>query len=212
MRRIWSRIVQDAHWNIVEPLTDWRLGIQTGTFEDEYLPTLPNAECNAYNVVSASDFKRALKHVDIKPGEDVFLDYGSGKGRALVLASRYPFRKIIGLEYSEELNTIARENLKRSRVRTKCCNIEIISCDATMHELPVDVTVIHIYNSFVGEMLKKTLYKIHESLLENNRKVTLLYMHPDNFEPIAHEFPWMIERIQCRCSNASKCTIYDCML
>src|SRR6202453_3410424 len=42
-----------------------------------------------------------------------FVDAGSGKGRALLLASDYPFREIIGVELSPELERIARSNIAR---------------------------------------------------------------------------------------------------
>jgi SAM-dependent methyltransferase len=42
-----------------------------------------------------------------------FVDVGAGKGRALLLASELPFRKIIGVELSAELSSMAQNNVSR---------------------------------------------------------------------------------------------------
>src|SRR5437763_11062946 len=53
---------------------------------------------------------RALDPAEVGP-DDVFVDFGSGKGRVVYQAGRLPFRRVIGVEVSEELNRIARRNL-----------------------------------------------------------------------------------------------------
>ena len=42
-----------------------------------------------------------------------FIDIGSGKGRTLLMASDYPFRRIIGVELLPELHRIAQENVRK---------------------------------------------------------------------------------------------------
>jgi hypothetical protein len=44
-----------------------------------------------------------------------FIDIGSGKGRVLLLAAEFPFRKIVGVEFSPELHATAQRNLTRLR-------------------------------------------------------------------------------------------------
>src|SRR5579875_4169673 len=41
----------------------------------------------------------------------VFLDVGAGKGRAMLLASQYPFLRVEGIELNSELATVAKANL-----------------------------------------------------------------------------------------------------
>ena len=36
-----------------------------------------------------------------------FIDFGSGKGRVLLVASHYPFREVVGVEFAPELHQIA---------------------------------------------------------------------------------------------------------
>jgi Histone methylation protein DOT1 len=49
------------------------------------------------------DLHRILRGIAISR-DDVFIDFGSGKGRVLFVAAHYGFRKIIGVELSPKLN------------------------------------------------------------------------------------------------------------
>jgi hypothetical protein len=42
-----------------------------------------------------------------------FIDLGSGKGRVLLMASDYPFKRIIGVEFMPELQRVAQENIRK---------------------------------------------------------------------------------------------------
>ena len=102
---------------------------------------------------------RVLRRVQIRPGEDVFLDYGSGMGRAVVVAATYPFRKVIGIELSPELNDVARDNIKRARAKLVCNDIELITMDARHYVVPPDATVVLLFNPFEGSLLTRVFPK-----------------------------------------------------
>jgi tRNA1(Val) A37 N6-methylase TrmN6 len=44
--------------------------------------------------------------------KDVFADMGCGKGRCLIMATQYEFRKVIGVEYNETLFQILMHNIE----------------------------------------------------------------------------------------------------
>jgi tRNA1(Val) A37 N6-methylase TrmN6 len=48
-----------------------------------------------------------LKYKDL-----AFVDLGTGRERALLLASRLPFKSVTGVEWSAELHRVAVENIK----------------------------------------------------------------------------------------------------
>lgn len=52
------------------------------------------------------DLRRAMRPGEVR-GADVFLDLGSGKGRVVLAAARFRFRRVIGNELSEELSAVA---------------------------------------------------------------------------------------------------------
>jgi len=45
-----------------------------------------------------------LEKLSINHSEFTFIDFGSGKGRVLFLASEYPYKKIIGVELARMLH------------------------------------------------------------------------------------------------------------
>jgi SAM-dependent methyltransferase len=130
------------------------------------------------------DLRRILRREEVGP-EDVFIDIGSGKGRVVLDASRYPFARVIGLELSEELNEVARVNVERFRDRALCQDIEIVTGDATEYELPDDVTIVYIYNSFHGEIFETMIDRILESVDRNPRFLRLIYRTPLQDEYLA---------------------------
>ena len=122
--------------------------------------------------------RRALRRCEVGP-TDVFLDIGSGKGRIVWQAARHPFRRVIGVEISPELNEVARGNIERNRDRLVCDEIEFATADAASYRIPDDVTFIYLYNPFKGELFRRVLGNITESLDRNPRDLTLIYANPE---------------------------------
>src|ERR1700679_1186479 len=74
----------------------------------------------AYYGVSPSRMRRAVAQWRETPGtaagsEYTFVDIGSAKGRAMMLASELPFREVVGVELSASLYQVAEKNLERWR-------------------------------------------------------------------------------------------------
>ena len=197
---------------IIEPYHDWRMGIQTQKVVSANALGLPGDGCHHYVPAGYRDFQRAMKYLTIVPNQDVFLDYGSGMGRVLVMAGKYPFKRIIGVEFSPELNEIAEQNINRARRKLKCQAIELVTADTTRHSLSNDVTVIYMFNPFQDQVLIETMHRIHESLLASPRKLTLIYRNPLYFEPIADQFPWIVKRDEFYYYYDYKYAIYDCVV
>ncbi len=109
----------------------------------------------------------------------VFIDLGCGKGRALLLASEYPFKRIIGVEFASELVRLARENLLRYRnTRQVCRDLEVIEADAATYSFPDDPLVIYLFNPFGPEVLAPVVEAVRRALHRQPRPVTILYYKP----------------------------------
>jgi Histone methylation protein DOT1 len=122
--------------------------------------------------------RRMFRGLEVRP-DDVFVDFGSGKGRVVYLVARnYRFKRVVGIELTEELNEIARENLARSRSRLRCRDVELITGDATQVPIPSDMTFAYFFNPFVGETFRTVLDNICRSLDELPRRLTLIYANP----------------------------------
>ena len=115
--------------------------------------------------------------------EFLFIDLGSGKGRTLLMASEYPFRKILGVELLPELNQIAQENLRKySSADQKCQVLESICGDACEFQFPAEPIVLYLFNPVSESGLGRVIGNLERSLIENPRRVLVLYHNPEHEE------------------------------
>jgi hypothetical protein len=128
--------------------------------------------------------RRALRKRDVEPS-DVFVDFGSGKGRVVFQAARYPFRRVIGVEISEALNEVARFNIDRNRSRLACQDVTLVTADAADFEVPDDMTVAYFFYPFAGATFKRVMANIVLSLDRQPRRVKLIYACPGEEESVA---------------------------
>jgi SAM-dependent methyltransferase len=125
---------------------------------------------------------RILSRNEIGPN-DVFLDLGAGKGRAVFLAAaHYPFKRVIGVELSEELSAVARANIAQVRDQLLCQDVEIVTSDVLDYEVPDDVTVVFFYNPFRGRTFASVIQKLLESVDRRPRRMRVIYLFPTEFE------------------------------
>jgi SAM-dependent methyltransferase len=138
-------------------------------------PNIENATW--YEPVSTSCFKQLLRELRINYEDYIFIDYGSGKGRALFLAAEYPFAKILGIEFSPELNEVAIQNIaKYTNPNQHCVNIEVLCMDAVDFELPTHQCVLFFYSPFKAPIFLKVLEKIKKSLAMSPRSLYILFI------------------------------------
>ena len=124
-------------------------------------------------------YRQAMTHIGADCEGFVFIDYGCGKGRAVLLATDYPFKKIIGIEFAQELCVIAEQNIEMFLKETRRPNnLEIMWVDAETFSLPDEDTVVFFYNPFAEEVMVKVLNKIEESRNKCPRKIFVIYAYP----------------------------------
>lgn len=109
---------------------------------------------------------------------DVFVDFGCGKGRVLLQAARYPFGRVIGVELSPEVAEIARRNVTRVRRHLACRDVEVVTADVAEFPIPDDMTVAFCFNPATGDVFKRLLDNMGESLRRHPRPFQLLYHNP----------------------------------
>jgi cyclopropane fatty-acyl-phospholipid synthase-like methyltransferase len=110
--------------------------------------------------------------------DDVLLEAGCGKGRLVFIAARnYPFKRVIGLEFSPELVAIAQRNIDRNRRRLRCKDVQLVIADAREWPIPDDVTVVTLYNSFTGEVFDRFIEQMLASVERRPRTIRLLYLN-----------------------------------
>ena len=174
---------------------EWRFGIHSEAFISLKELGFDNEFYRGYAATDYRSFPKALDSLSIRSGKDVFLDFGSGLGRAVIMAATRPFRRAIGVEISPQLNARARENVRNALPRLECRDIEIVTSDATQFAIPGDVTVIYFFNPFCGDVLAKVLENIRDSLAKQPRSLRLMARVPakSGFEEEIRQHAWLVQ-------------------
>jgi SAM-dependent methyltransferase len=117
-----------------------------------------------------------LLNIEEDLGRFDFIDFGSGKGRVLLVASHYPFRRAIGVEFSPELHEIAQENIRRYQSPARRCQAVYSVCaDAATFALPEHACVLYFNNPFAGPIFARVLRNLQLARARARRKVYVLY-------------------------------------
>jgi SAM-dependent methyltransferase len=100
-----------------------------------------------------------------------FIDIGAGKGRGLLVASEFQFRKVIGIELNSSLAAIARTNVahwihthSEDITAPRLATIEIIEQDALDYTFPNTPTLLFLFHPFEAPVLRKLLRNIETQL------------------------------------------------
>ena len=134
-------------------------------------------EVGNYHASGWSGTWRAIRALG--PAEnDVFLDVGSGTGRAVYVASRFPFRRVIGVERSPELHRLAQDNLRTARWPGRATT-ELVCADIADYPIPDDVTVVYLYNPIFNEVLEGFVRRLVASVDLAPRRVRIAYFNPE---------------------------------
>lgn len=144
----------------------WRSRL-LGVFHSPYQPTEPAL------------FHEMLQGLGIDFAGFTFVDLGSGKGRTLLMASEYPFRRIVGIELLPELHRVASENLRKYTSGTqKCFALEVVCADARTFQFPAEPTVLYLFNPLPEAGLGAVIHNLEDSLQQHPRPVFVLYHNP----------------------------------
>jgi SAM-dependent methyltransferase len=132
-----------------------------------------------YQPIVPPDFPSLLDPTGIDIPSATFIDLGSGKGRAVLLATQLPFKRVVGVEFSEELNLIAKENLRRfPPAERRCKEVEILCGDAAAYEFPAGPLVIYLYNPFETPVMQQVVEHVAATYRSDPRPIVVLYFTP----------------------------------
>jgi predicted RNA methylase len=119
---------------------------------------------------------RILPPSEVLP-TDAFADVGCGKGRVVIAAARhYSFRRVVGVELSADVYRTARRNI--SRMRPSDTPIELVHSDVEHWEIPPDITVLYLFNPFIGPTFRRFVEKVVTSQREHPRAISIIYVRP----------------------------------
>lgn len=128
------------------------------------------------------------------PLEDfTFIDIGAGMGRAMLLASRLPFREVIGVESHPELVTIAQKNIAKWNAAGKAQTaMRMVEADITEFDFPSGPCVAYLFNPFREAVMTLMLRRMELSFVARPGMLDLLYANDECHDAIAERPQWKL--------------------
>lgn len=170
---------------------DKRLRIRTSGREDE-----ANANYSSYEPTPYSVLERLAQSGYIKRKHRL-LDYGCGKGRVAFFMASAVGCRAMGIDQSQKLIDMARENRRSSRVGDRT---NFACCLAEQYE-PKDEDVFFFFNPFSLKVFESVLRRIERSRQSSPRDMTLISYYPsEEYAQCLDESPsfFRLGAIDCR--------------
>ncbi len=135
-----------------------------------------------YQPAYTSIIRRSLKLArDLLDRPSSFVDFGSGKGKVLIEASKLDFTRVIGVEIDGVLNEVAQKNIDSFRASAADPNlIELVNLEATHFEIPEDIGVICFFNPFGKRTLEPIVSKLELVANEMRSLIIVIYINPEH--------------------------------
>ena len=174
LRRLWSFAVD----RIDETLYDVRFGTDTAgivDLDELRISSHNRTRGSRYQPTRPRPFARMMADLDLST-DNVFVDMGCGKGRVLLLAAGYGFRKVRGVDFSPYLCDIARRNISRYFAKaTDKPQIEVVEADVADYRVRDDETVFFLFHPFDAVVLNSLVTNIVASMDRSPRTVWIVY-------------------------------------
>ena len=145
----------------------------------------------AYYGMSPSRFEGAMELwrslPPLAPAESyTFVDLGCGKGRAVLMATRMPFREVVGVELHPELARVAEENLRVWRGAGQAVAPARVICgDATEFGFPEGPCLVYLFNPFARPVVERLLDRIQASFGGRAGLLDIVYFNPESADAFA---------------------------
>ena len=121
-----------------------------------------------------------------------FVDFGAGKGRAMLLASQMGFKEVVGVELHHELAEAAERNVSAWQASGQAQSaMRVVRGDATEFVFPKGPCVAYMFNPFGRPVLRKLVRRMEESYTARPLELDLLYVN-DEFEAMLKRHPGFV--------------------
>jgi SAM-dependent methyltransferase len=111
-----------------------------------------------YRALTGALFHSALAAIPLPHEQYSFVDVGSGKGKVLLMAADYPFRRVVGIEYSPLLHQVAVKNIASYVSSTQRCRDVVAELgDALAYVPPPGPLFFFMFNALAPDMMERWL-------------------------------------------------------
>jgi hypothetical protein len=131
-----------------------------------------------YIPISSPRFRKAMSILPIQHSEFTFVDLGSGKGKAVLLAAEFQFKRCVGVEFAKELHEAALRNFALYTGPRACTKIDSVCVDVLNYALPLEPLVLFLFNPFEAPVMERVLTNLRHSVEESPRPIWVVYYFP----------------------------------
>jgi SAM-dependent methyltransferase len=124
------------------------------------------------------EIKKAFSFIGINFSDISLLDIGCGFGKVLNWGMILNFKHVIGIDLDQSAIDKANFNCNQLNKKGYLTKFQVISCDATNYNIPKDINVIYIANSFGKKTMQQVLQNIISHCIENSKELYLVYYLP----------------------------------
>lgn len=135
---------------------------------------------NRYEGTPIAPLRKILRRLKVDRRRFTFIDLGSGKGRVLILAAQYPFKSVIGVEFSKQLHDIALANIQRYAAQQLNFTTPVLSvnCDAADYDFSkIGAKIVFCYNPFEASLMNCVIDKLRSSCNQTEETI-IIYLGP----------------------------------
>ncbi len=180
--RLFNRVVKPpylaARRAVTRTMFDGRYSVDTDGVVSATELGISDERSLEYKPAGLTRLRRVLPPREVS-ADDVFVDFGSGKGRVVLQAAlHYSFRRVYGVELSDRLHQVAERNVAAVRDRLRCPDVRLVHSDVLNFDVPDDVTVAFFYNPFVGDLFEAVVARLVQSVDRCPRPLRIVYGNP----------------------------------
>jgi SAM-dependent methyltransferase len=168
---------------------DRKYGVVTSGSVDKHQAGVTDAAALADAIKYVPISEQVMRHVLARatqiadPAEVAFVDLGCGKGRALVMASWFPFQAVLGVELSPAHAELAQQNVTAHLAaprgpKLRCRNLSVACANALHCELPATDLLVFMYRPFKGQVFQGVIDRLHAIAARTGRRVIIAYVCP----------------------------------
>ena len=152
--------------------------IQIDNLQQQKIKSVNLKHASIYQGTNYSIIEKAFEFLKNENANDNIVDFGCGKGRVLVVAAFYGFKKITGIDFDGSLCREAELNIEKIKPLFSETNFEIICDDVVNYSVEDETNVFFFFNPFDEVVMLQILKNILSSLKKNERKVYIVYVNP----------------------------------
>ena len=173
--------------------------VKINRLNDEKITSQNLTHASIYQASSYYLVEKAFSFLKDEKVNYGIVDFGCGKGRVLVLAAYYGFKKIKGIDFSTNLCIEAEANIEKIIPVFPETVFDVICADAADYKIQKDENCFFFFNPFDEVIMLKVVRNILSSLKEYPRKVYVIYINPlhkEIFLSAGFEEEWLFKKME----------------